>query len=222
MGIGLSIGLVSSSLLFFMAFLLFGIRYYKKRFNIPYDLRNTFPYEINYQIKFLDNIFVNVFLILSLVSSIGFFTFFDIKNIPGVILVPMIGGILLSISIFFLFFADLKYIRFHIIILILSAISSFVLMSGVALIGFHNFQIDNNDIYSLVISIIAALAGLFIFGVMMNPKLNFRLEMKKAVGVDGKEILVRPKYFVLAFSEWIFIFSIFISELLLLLLYIPR
>lgn len=222
MGIGLSIGLVSSSLLFFVAFLLFGIFYYKKRFSVPYDLRNTFPYEINYQTKFLDNILVNVFLILSLVSSIGFFAFFDIKNIPGVILVPMIGGILLSICIFFLFFADLKYIRFHIIILILSAISAFVLASGVALVGFHKFQNDNSDIYSLIISIIAALAGLFIFGVMMNPKLNFRLEMKKAVDVNGKEILVRPKYFVLAFSEWIFIFSIFVSELLLLLLYIPR
>ena len=84
MGIGLSIGLVSASFLFFFAFFLFGIFYYQKRFNLKYDIRNTFPYEINYQQSFLDNIFVNIFLILFAVSSIGFFVFFDIKNILSV------------------------------------------------------------------------------------------------------------------------------------------
>ena len=222
MGIGLSIGLVSASFLFFFAFFLFGIFYYQKRFNLKYDIRNTFPYEINYQQSFLDNIFVNIFLILFAVSSIGFFVFFDIKNILSVNMVPTVGGIFLAICIFFLFFADLKYIRFHMILLILTSISAFALASGVALVGFRSFQLDNQDYYSLIICIIAALIALFLFGVMMNPKLSFHLEMKKAVGVDGKEKLVRPKFFVLAISEWLFIFSILLSELLLLLLYIPR
>lgn len=222
MGIGLSIGLVASSIIFFVGFIFFGVLSYKKRFALKYDFRNTFPYEINYQTRFLDNIFVNAFLILFAVSSIGFFTFFDIKHIIGVNLVPAISGSILAICIFFLFFADLKYIRFHMILLILTAISSFVLVSGVALVGFHMFQMDNNDYYSLVVCIIAAIFALFIFGVMMNPKLNFKLEMKKAVDVNGNEVLIRPKFFVLAFSEWLFIFSILVSQLLLLLLYIPQ
>ena len=221
MGIGLSIGLISSSILFFFAFFLFGILYYKKRFNLPYDIRNTFPYEINYQVKFLDNIFVNIFLILSLVSSIGYFIFFDIKNIYGVNLVIVISGILLAILIFFLFFADLKYLRFHLLLLVLTAIAAFVLPAGVAILGFIHYQADHSDIFSLIIFIISALLALFIFGVMMNPKLNFRLEMDKEIDKNGNEKLVRPKYFVLAFSEWIFIFSLFASELLLLLLIIP-
>lgn len=222
MNLGLSIGLAASSIIFFLGFVVFGVINYKKRFTLKYDIRNTFPYEINYQTRFLDNILVNVFLVLFSVSSVGFFTFFDIKNIIGVNLVPAISGSILTICIFFIFFADLKYIRFHMFLLIFTAIASFTLASGVALVGFHMFQLDNNDYYSLVVCIISAIFALFIFGVMMNPKLNFKLEMTKAIDTNGNEILVRPKYFVLAFSEWIFIFSILVSELLLLLLYIPK
>ena len=221
MGIGLSIGLVTASILFFIGFLLFGIQHYKKKYTVTYDLRNTFPYEINYQTRFLDNIFVNVFLVLSMVASIGYFAFFDIKNLSGVVIVILICGLLLSIINFFMFFADLKYIRFHLILLVLQAISAFGLAGSIAVLGFISFQKDNSYYLGIVVACLAAILGLFIFGAMMNPKLNFRLEMVKTITPEGKETLVRPKYFVLAFSEWLFIFSLFISQILLLILYIP-
>ena len=221
MGIGLSIGLVTASILFFIGFLLFGVRTYKKKYTVSYDLRNTFPYEINYKTRFLDNIFVNVFLVLSMTSSIGYFAFFDIKNLSGVVIVILICGLLLSIINFFMFFADLKYIRFHLILLVLQSISAFGLAGSIGVFGLISFQKDNGYIVGLIVAILAIALGLFIFALMMNPKLNFRLEMVKTITPEGKETLVRPTYFVLAFTEWLFIFSLFISQLLLLILYIP-
>lgn len=222
MGFGLSLGLSLASMFFFAMFMLFGIKNYMRRFkDISYDIRNTFPYEINYQQKYLDNVFPNVLLTLYLLTSICFFAFFDIKNLNAFTVFMMVSGITVSIVSFFLFFADLRYIRLHLLLMTLLSVAAFATSASIAVYGINIFK-NNEDVLSLVIAIIAALLGLFIFGAMMNPKLNFRLDMKKAVGVDGKEVLVRPKYFVMAFTEWLFIFSLFIDQILILILYLPK
>ena len=222
MGFALSLGLAISSMFFFALFIFFGIKGYVKRsVGVKYDLRNTFPYEINYQLHFLDNILPNIFLILFLSTSICFFAFFDIRNLNGFTIFMMITGIMLSLCNFFIYFADLKYIRFHLLLVTLLSVSSFGLSASIALFGFNNFKNDTTQILDIVIAIIAALLGLFVFAVMMNPKMNFKLEMKKVITEDGRELLVRPKYFVMAFSEWLFIFSLFINQILILILYLP-
>ncbi len=218
---GLSLGLMAGSILFFFAFFLSGQLTYKKKFSLTYDIRNTFPYEINYQTKFLDNILVNSFLIFAIALSLGYFIFFNIGNLSGINIVIVIAGCALSVCVFFLFFADLKYLRFHLFLMIFVGILAFALPASIAISAFGQFQADNKNIFALVMTIISAIFALFIFGVMMNPKLNFKLEMKKQVTPDGKEVLVRPKYFVLAFSEWIFIFSLFVSQILLLIINLP-
>ena len=221
MGFGLSLGLSLSSMFFFMMFMLFGIRSYQNRYkDIKYDIRNTFPYEMNYQLKYLDNVLPNVLLTLYILTSVCFFAFFDIKNLNVFTIFMMASGILLAIVSFFMFFADLKYIRLHLLLVTMLSVSAFASTAFIAVYGFNSFKNDTN-ILALVIAILAAIFGLFIFILMMNPKLNFRLEMKKAVTPEGKEILVRPKYFVMAFTEWLFIFSIFIDQILILILYLP-
>lgn len=221
MGFGLSLGLSLSSMFFFMMFMLFGIRSYQNRYkDIKYDIRNTFPYEMNYQLKYLDNVLPNVLLTLYILTSVCFFAFFDIKNLNVFTIFMMASGILLAIVSFFMFFADLKYIRLHLLLVTLLSVSAFASTAFIAVYGFNSFKNDTN-ILALVIAILAAVFGLFIFILMMNPKLNFHLEMKKAVTPEGKEVLVRPKYFVMAFTEWLFIFSIFIDQILILILYLP-
>lgn len=223
MGFGLSLGLSLASVFFFIMFMLFGIKSYQRRFkDISYDIRNTFPYEINYQLKYLDNVFPNVLLTLYLLSSICFFAFFDIKNLNAFTIFMMTSGILLAITSFFLFFADLKYIRLHLLLVTLLAVSAFATSASISVYGINIFKNDTDKVLELVVAIIAAILGLFIFMLLMNPKLNFRLDMKKAVSVDGKEVLVRPKYFVMAFSEWLFVFTLFIDQILILLLYLPK
>lgn len=223
MGFSFCLGLAIASIIFFIGYFYFGIRSYKKRFNIPFDIRNTFPYEIGYNTKFLDNIGVNALLILSMVSSLSLFLYYGYGHsfFESSKIVTIIAGILLSIITFFAFFADLKYIRFHLLMVVLLALSAFMLPSGIVILGYVSFQ-NTNDILSIVVAGLALVVALFIFSSLMNPKLNFRLNMKKATDKDGKEILVRPKYFVIAFSEWLYIFSLFIDQILLIILIIPR
>ena len=223
MGFPFCLGLAIASILFFLGFLYFGIRSYKKRFDVSYGFRNFFPYEINYGTRFLDNIGVNALLILSCFCSFALFLYYGYgyNLFEESKLVTIIAGFTLTLCVFFSFFADLKYIRFHIFLIILLALSAFMLPSGIVILGYVGFQ-KTNDIYSIVIAGIALIVALFVFASLMNPRLNFQLNMQKAVDAKGKEILVRPKYFVMAFTEWLFIFSLFIDQILLLLLLIPR
>lgn len=223
MGFSFCLGLAIASILFFIGFVFFGTRSYKKRFNVPFDIRNTFAYEIGYNTKFLDNIGVNAMLILSMTCSLSLFLYYGygFSLFASTKIVTIIAGILLSIVGFFAFFADLKYIRFHILMIVLLALSAFMLPSGLVILGYVSFQ-NTKDILSIVIAGIALVVALFVFSSLMNPKLNFKLNMKKATDKNGKEVLVRPKYFVIAFSEWLYIFSLFIDQILLLILIIPR
>ncbi|MCR5506180.1 MAG: hypothetical protein K6F07_04210 [Bacilli bacterium] len=220
MGFGLSLGLALASILLFILFLFTGISAYKKRWNMGYDMRNCFPYEINYRQRFTDNILPNAILTFVVATSLGLFIFFDIKNLSGATIVTLACGCLGAILVFFMFFTDIRFIRFHIALFSLLAIAAFGSPASIAVISYQKYQSSNN-VYYIVIALIAVVVGLFAFALIMNPRLSFKLQMQKAVGIDGKETLMRPKYFVLAFSEWLFIFTYFFSEILLLLVYLP-
>ena len=220
MGFGLSLGLALSSMVLFFLFMLVSMNAYKKRWDRKYDIRNTFPYELNYQQRFTDNIMPNAILTLAVATSIALYAFFDIKHLSGAIIVTLACGCIASIIIFFMFFLDIRFIRFHIVMFALLAISTFGCPASIAVICYQKYQTTLN-VYYIVIAIISAVFALFAFALIMNPKLTFQLQMEKAQGVDGKEVLVRPKFFVLAISEWIFIFTLLASDVLLLLAYLP-
>lgn len=220
MGFGLSLGLGLSSIILFFLFMLLSMNAYKKRWNRKYDIRNTFPYELNYQQRFTDNILPNAILTMAVATSIALFAFFDIRHLSGAAIVTVACGCLASIIIFFMFFLDIRFIRFHIVMFALLAVASFGCPASIAIICYSKYQATLN-IYYIVICSLSIAAALFGFGLIMNPKLTFRLEMQKAVGEDGKETLIRPKFFVLAISEWFFMFLILASDILLLLAYIP-
>lgn len=219
----LCLGLAIASIFFLIIYFIFSFKSYKKRFNLVYNPKNYFPYEIGYRVRFLDNIGLNALLILSMFFSFALFIYYGYgyNMMENSKLITIIAGILLSFCIFFLFFADLKYTRFHIFLFVLTALAAFLLPAGIAILGFVDFQ-KTGDIYPIIIGILSAIFAIFIFASLMNPRLSLQLNMKKAVDANGKEVLVRPRYFVLAFTEWVYIFSIIIDQILLILLIIPR
>lgn len=220
MGFGLSLGLALSSIVLFFLFIFVAINAYKKRWNMKYDIRNTFPYELNYQQRFTDNILPNAILTMAVATSIGLYAFFDIRNLSGIGIVILVCGLLASIISFFMFFLDIRFIRFHIVLFTLYAITTFGTAAGIAVLCYQKYQ-NTLNVYYLVICLLSAVIALFGFGLIMNPKLTFHLQMQKAVGPDGKETLVRPKFFVLAISEWLMLFILLASDILLILAYIP-
>ena len=67
---------------------------------------------------------------------------------------------------------------------------------------------------------LAALVALFVFGLIMNPKLSLNIKMNVATDEKGNEYYVRPKYIMIAFTEWMLVIGLILSELLYLLVII--
>ena len=218
MPIGFIIGLSASSLIFFILFLIFSIVNYKMRFDMKYDLRNHFPYELNYKSSFKNNLIGNLCLIMAMVLSMSAFACCSpyVAN-NNLLLFPIIAGALYSILIIFVPFADIKYLYFHIIVDVLLAAAAFLTPAGIGLIGLFMYQ-QNGSIPGLVYLIIGMIVGLFNFLLIMNPRFSFKINMKVVKLENGEEEVRRPTFIVMAFSEWLMMFSLFISHVLLILL----
>ena len=204
------------SIISFVLFVFTGIRSYKNRFKVDYDIRNTFPYEINYHTKYLDNVLPNVLLTFSILLSIFVYVTFDFKNLVGINVFILIAGVILSILVFVLYFIDLKYLRSHMAIMVLTAVFSFALGGANAIGNFVRFQ-NTENIYYLILCVICGVFALVSFVLIMNPKLSLNLQMETVTDEKGNKKLVRPKYFVIAFTEWILAFTLFINQILLVL-----
>lgn len=215
-GLETLIPLCCLALIFFALFIYTGIKSYKRRFKLEYDLRNTFPYELNYQTKFLDNALPNILLTVSGLFSIGLFVLFDIVHLYGINIFILIAGVFSTIFVYLLYFIDLKFLKTHMAMMVFEAVFIFALTASIAISNFTKYK-DNNDIYHLVLFIITVIIALVPFAIIMNPKLSLDLKLETKVNKDGKEEQVRPKYFVLAFSEWILAFILSISQILIVL-----
>lgn len=220
MSIGWFIGLSSASVIFFIFSLIASRLNYKNRFKKNYDVRNCFPYEFNYEAPFSLNILGNVCLIMSFAFSMASFALTAVKiNTNGFILYSLISGVLYSILAAVVYFIPLKTIKTHLVFSVLLLGVSFVTPIAVGLGALSLYQ-NTKQIYPLVLFIICLVVGVFYFGVAMNPKLSLNFKLIVKVDEKGNEYYERPKFIVMAFSEWMDIFGIFLSQLLLILLLI--
>ncbi len=206
------------SVFLFICFLLFSCFNYKNKFKADYDFRNHFPYELNYNLKFTDNFLGNLCLVLSLLSSIFFFVFFNQDHSNGLLIFSLVSGIMVAIDIGAMIFVPLKYLRSHMALDVFLFAFTFMIPCAGAVSGLFAYNNDHTKIATLVITILLFALTLFLFVIIMNPKLSKWTKMDSVTSEDGTISYVRPKFFVLAFSEWILIFSYFVSQILLLLL----
>ena len=71
---------------------------------------------------------------------------------------------------------------------------------------------------SLVMSIVSVVVALFNFVLVMNPKLSLSIKMNIGIDEKGQEYYVRPKYIMMAFTEWLMILSFLVDNVLFILL----
>lgn len=207
------------SVLFGTLFLVTSFVSYKNKYKIAYNIRNMFPYELNYKGRFSDNFYGNVSLILATISFVFFFSTFDLKFDNGFFIMIMISGILASILFLSLIFIPLDYMRLYSIVFILFLISSFLLATSISIGSFvFNQQIGETSPIPFIIFILGFVLTLFILVLLLNPKLNLNIRMKETIGDDGSIKYVRPRMITIAFSQWLLFFSLFISEILLFVL----
>ena len=216
MNIAWLIGLAAASLLFFFAYLFLSQANYKQRFKQKYDLRNYFPYEFNFGSKFTDNILGNVALILCAAFALGLFScslVYRINN--GLLLISLISGAVFTLLFVLINFIPLKLLKTHMIFAVMLFVASFATPAAIGLTAFGNFQETKNGV-ALTLFIISILGALFNFVLVMNPKLSLNIKMQVATDEKGNEYYLRPKFIVMAFNEWISIFTLMASEILLI------
>ena len=218
MNIAWLIGLASSSILFFFAYLFLSMNNYKQRFKDVYDLRNHFPYEFNYQSRFADNVLGNIALILCGSFSLGLFAcslVYRVNN--GMLLFALISGSLYTILFVLLDFIPLKYMKLHMVFSILLFVAAFFTPSAIGLTALREYQ-DSKNVITLILFIACIVVGVFNFALAMNPRLSLNIKMQVATDEKGNEYYVRPKFIMMAFTEWLMISSLFVSQILLVLI----
>ncbi len=203
----------------FSAFALFS----KKKSNDAFSFRSYFSYEL-----FSSEKKDFSYYILRIIGGLAYLCPV-LSGIYGLILVSSRGD---STSSFFVgsftFFAflfalfeylltyfDLSYEKRHLSFFFLSG-SSLIIFSGMA--AFYFLAIYRN-IYlpsSLFIVIALFLIVLLSVAVLLNPKLKDWGKMEKVTKNDGSVGYVRPKRFILPYSEWALLLMAFLSNILII------
>ncbi|MDY0345914.1 MAG: hypothetical protein RBR44_05120 [Bacilli bacterium] len=210
----------------FMGMLLFGFSNYQETFKAKFSILNMFPYELSYhnQGKFL--IFYRFFLYIYVAFSISPALLMISKyyHFPGYVSYLIMIGILFviaAITLLTLHIIQAKFVRLH-TLLATTFFSVSILASGAVSIILINLYISNNlvDTKLLLIGIIEAMLGFAVLLIMLNPRLRNWAEMNSKTNEDGTVVIERPRFFILAFSEWLVIFINFAVQLLLLIAYL--
>lgn len=213
----IALSFLIASFIFFGFGILASIKHYNRRFSLKYDVRSFFPYELNYEAKFSDNLLGNLLLVLSFLFMGAFFCFYNNNPNNGFLIFIMIAGIINVLTCTVSFFLPLKYLKAHLAVVVFLFCFSFLLNAGIAIAAVSNYS-SNKNVGLIVLAIIAIIFALIIFIVVLNPKLVHFDKLKKVTNEDGSVKYIRPKYFVLAFSEWICIFLNYLSMIVVLLL----
>ncbi len=215
---GWFIGLAAASIILFIAYFLLSTFNYKKRFENKYDVKCFFPYELNYESKLADNLLGNIALVLSMFTSMGLFALgLAYFKTNGYLLAATIGGIIYSILVLGIHFTPLKLLKFHFIVMIILFLAAFFTPMALGLTSFNVYQ-NTKNVFALVLMIISFIVGLVMFVFVMNPKLSFNIKMKVAVDEQGNEKYIRPKFILVAFTEWLMVLLLPVSQILYCLL----
>ena len=179
---------------------------YKERMKERFDFLTMFPYE-GFEIRSAHaryGVWLWLFYLLSLAASFGIllmcpdiFPFLLGREIS----VAVTGGVM-AIAIAGLTFTDASNMKVHIFCFVLYAFS-FLLTALCIGFAFLDLKVINEDLglaFAIVAFVFAGIAGI----IVLNPKLSSWGHLKK-VGEGEAAIYVRPRPFLLPFSEWILI-----------------
>ena len=218
--VGLLTGLSILSVFFVFLSIVAGRISYKGRNQKQYSFRNTFPFEFNYNAKFIDNFYSNSLINLSVLLSGLFYIFFLTKvHNDGVLLSLGIFGLISSICLGFLYFVPLKLIKPHLLLDAIFFMANIIVASLIA-IGGYKIRQEGGALDFLIFFYIGLALTAANLIVIFNPKLSTKLMAIKKGDENGQEYYERPRYIVLAFSEWLMLFSFYINLIVTLCLYI--
>lgn len=208
-----SVTIAVASLVLFVAGIVFSISNYRRRYQSKYSLKNMFPFEFNYMGHFFDNILGNFLFIFSGLCLLVFYATFKGSRTEGFGIFLFVAGIIVSGLITSLYFVSTKYLKTHIVILTLCFALTFMSIAASALLNLKYYRHDQN-ITALTGFIYSIVLAVFAFALAMNPKLSFKIQAKVKQTVNDEEAKYeRPKWIVVAFTEWMLILTAYLNQI---------
>ena len=178
---------------------------YKKRNDVDFDIKNSFPFELNYHSEFKENFYTHILLALYTSICCGFYATLFSKNVNGYFLFILIGGILSSLVIYSLFYIPLLRLKLHIAVDAICFALKLAISGAIIILSYRLIK-DNMSWANVTSLVIGSISTLAIVALMINPRLTLDFRSMEVVKENGEKEYVRPKYVVLALSEWLLIF----------------
>ena len=194
---------------------------YKKSKKEKFRYYHNFPYEIDLELNKREKLPYRIFLIIYLISSflplsliVSSYTIFS-KYAPFY----LITSLILIVPYFMYWILTIlpaKFIRQHTLVFAIFLAMTFVVACLVSVLAFLLFGLDCSILH-LLIGVFAVAIALFILIIAVNPKLKNWTKLETKVTKDGTKEIVRPKYFPLAYSQWLILLSLEATTILLYL-----
>lgn len=184
-----------------------------------YSFTHHFPYEMNKSfISKLFSYFLGAFYFVPLMVVIPLFSEFQSLAVYTIFITCIIGfGGLTSTAIINL---PAKYTKQHIVsatlLMAVAFLSSALSMLYAILVARMQMRFGSSGGLHIALAVLGGLFAILMVVVMFSPKLKDWAKLSEEIQGDEK-IYSRGKFFPLAYSEWIAIGVIFISEIIFLI-----
>jgi len=212
------------ALLFLGVFLVFSLVSYFDQNKKKYDFRNCFPYEINNYTITRDNVFGRIALIVSAVAIIFFYVTYpmELKGYHlGLAVFVAVLGVVGAVAMLLIIFVPFLNLKLHLATDVVLFASTFMLNIGIAFLALWELR-DNTvtavNILKTIAGVIALILSIFLIILVMNSKMKDWTKLEEHASEDGTVTYDRPRWFVLAYTEWIYILALFMDLLLLILI----
>ncbi len=193
----------------FAVTLLFQLNMFKIAQKRPYSFRNELPFELtegtparHYHFQYVLHGLISLAMLVYGVAFV--FRFNHIRYYYDYMILS--GLVISAFTYFFVFFFKINNLKGHILVLLFYVFALFTAFLGFGLsLYLSPYELLTNENLKLVFTVINFVSAAVILLLMFNPKLARWPMMDKITQQDGTLIILRPKTFILALYEWLFV-----------------
>lgn len=205
----------------FIVTMIFQLNMFRVTQDRKFNFKNELPFELTEGVprKFLRLQYLLHGVISVALLVFGFaFVFKDTSDLFFYDYLLLAGLTLSAFTYFLVFFLKLDEVKFHLIILLLYVFSLFTAYLAFALylhLSPYSPLLNNKATYVFIV--FGYLVSLVMLLLMFNPQLAKWPVMDKIKQQDETLIILRPKLFILAVYEWLFVLLHFIFLIIVIL-----
>lgn len=207
----------------FLLLTLLGPLFFKKRIGRPYSYLSDFPFELfigkDDGGKAATRIYAGAFLLFDLLSALFLFDAF-LSYPRGVLYLALLAAffhIARVILLFFMLILPASYNKPHVKVVVLYFMAAS--LSSV-LEGLFLFRYSTGEGISFILSFVLMGLGLLYGFLMANPRFSSWAKLHSEQNAAGEVLVKRPRFFLLAYSEWLGILLCLLSDVVLLLAFL--